>query len=77
MKLFRYIYSALFIVAVAVAVIIDVPLWVKIVIIVWSAIPLAVNEYQLAKNTKAFAEQEMHSTNATPDQVLHAYKERS
>lgn len=77
MKFYRYIYLAIFVAAAVFVCFLELPLWVKVVILAWTAAPLAINEYQESKKTKAAAEQESHSSNSVEDQVLHAYKERA
>ena len=77
MKKFRYVYVATFLFAVAIAFIVDLPMWAKFAVLTWTAVPAPINEYQLRKRSAAAAERANHSSNALPDQMLHAYKESS
>ncbi|PYI38402.1 hypothetical protein CVS30_10845 [Arthrobacter psychrolactophilus] len=68
---------ATFLFAVAIVFIVDLPMWVKLAVLTWTAVPALVHEYQLRKRSAAAAERANHSSNALPDQMLHAYKESS
>jgi Flp pilus assembly protein TadB len=77
MKMFRYVYVATFLFAVAIAFIVNQPMWVKLVVLTWTATPVLINEYHLKKRATAAAEQAEHALNSLPDQMLHAYKDNS
>lgn len=77
MKMFRYVCVAIFPVGVVIAFFIDAPLWMKLVVLVWTAIPALVNGYQIKKKAKIIAELADHSSCSLPDRTLHAYKEHS
>ncbi len=77
MMMFRYVYVATFLFAAAIAFIVDLPLWVKLVVLTWTAAPALINEYQLKKRASAVAERAERSSNSHPDQMLHPYKETS
>lgn len=77
MKTFRYVYVATFLFAVAIAFIADLPMWAKLAVLIWAAVPALIHEYQLRKRAATAAEQAKYSSNALPDQMLHAYKESS
>ncbi|WP_146070390.1 hypothetical protein [Arthrobacter sp. GMC3] len=77
MKMFRYAYLATFLFAVAIAFIVNPPIWAKLVLLALTAAPALVNEYQLKKIATAAAERAEHSSNSLPDQMLHAYKGKS
>lgn len=78
MKMFLYVFVATFLFAVSIAFIVDLPMWAKLAVLTWTAVPALINEYQLRKQAAAAAaEGANHSSNALPDQMLHAYKESS
>lgn len=77
MKAFRYIYLAIFAAAAVSVFFRDMSAWQNCVILAWPAALVAINEYQLNKKTKTAEEQAAHSTNSVPDQIHHAYQERS
>ncbi|SEE30021.1 hypothetical protein SAMN04489740_1077 [Arthrobacter alpinus] len=76
MRMFRYVYVATFLFAVAIAFVVDLPMCAKLAVLTWTAIPALIHEYQLRKRAAA-AERGNCSSNALPDQMLHAYKESS
>lgn len=77
MKMLRYVYVATFLFAVAIVFIVDLPIWTKLAVLIWTAVPALIHEHQLRKRATAAAERANHSSNALPDQMLHAYKESS
>lgn len=77
MKMFRYVYVATFLFAVAMSFIVDLPMWLKLVVLASTAVPALINEYQLMKRAAAAADRAAHSSDSLPDQMLHAYKENS
>ncbi|POH57252.1 hypothetical protein CVS28_16775 [Arthrobacter glacialis] len=63
--------------AVAYVYFVDLPLGAKFVILAWPVSSVAINERQLHKQRAAAAEQAARATRSLPDQVLHAYRERT
>lgn len=75
MNMFRYVCVAIFPIAVVIAFFIDAPMWMKLVVLAWTAIPALVNGYRIKKTAKVVAELADHTSNSLPDRTLHAYKE--
>ena len=49
MKMLRYVYVATFLLAVAIAFIVDLPMWAKLAVLTWTEVPALIHEYQLSK----------------------------
>lgn len=75
MNMFRYICLAIFHISVVITFFIDAPMWIKLVILAWTAIPALVNGYQLKETAKVVSELADHTSNSLPDRTLHAYRE--
>lgn len=77
MKTFRFIYLAIFVIAVAVVFFLDVPLWGKVLILAWTVAPLGINEYQMNQKAKQIQSQNEHASNSLQDNVHHDYREKT
>ncbi|PYI37543.1 hypothetical protein CVS30_14815 [Arthrobacter psychrolactophilus] len=73
--MFRHVCVAIFPVAVVIAFFIDAPLWMKLLVLAWTAIPVLVSGYRLKKTAKVVAELVDHTSNSLPDRTLHAFRE--
>lgn len=77
MGIFRIVYSGIFAAALVYVFFLDASLWEKLFILALSAAPLVMHEFQLRKRKIAAAEQAAHASSSVPDQIFHAYQERT
>lgn len=61
--------------AVVVVFFLDVPVWARILVLAWTAVPLPRNETQLRKKHRDQIEMAAHSTSSVPDRQFQAYRE--
>lgn len=76
MKIFRFVYLAIFIIAVGVVYFLDIPLWARIIILAWTAAPFAINEYQMNQKAQQSLSQKEHSSNSLENNVHHDFREK-
>lgn len=76
MRSFRYTYAGIVVAAVLIVVFMQAPLWQGAIIVVWTLVPLVINEVQIAKKSRQAAKAAEHSSNSVQDALFHAYKER-
>lgn len=75
MMQFRYAYLATFAAAATVVFLLDLPVWARIIIMLWTAAPVVINEFQIRRKATDAAEASTHATTSVPDQLFHAYRE--